>query len=554
MNRIIKYNDEARGSIIKGVDTVANIVKTTLGPKGRNVLIRNNLDIPIITNDGVTIAKAIQLKDNAEDAGASLIISAANKTNQVAGDGTTTTTILAQAMIHLFNDIVLNSDDIKDYNVVQIQKDMIKASNEISDYLKEIAIPIKDTEGLKKVATISSGNEEIGTLIANAFENAGEYGSVIVENSKTGKDELTTIEGMKLSNGTVSHFLLNDHINLKSDVVDVSVLLFKDKIDSVSDLITVLDKCIPLGKKLLILCDDIELEPLQMVIMNKAQGRLSNINIVRLPGFAQLREDLLEDISIATGATILGRDLGTTLRDFQIEDLGELDQAIITLDDTILKFKNKTSTGIDLNQARCERVETLKTLLSNANESEQEQYNRRISNLLSGICTIQVGGNSEVEIKDKKLRIEDAINSVKAAKEEGIVPGGGYSFLSAFSHLMDIKTECTMGEHIVFEALKVITKQIAENAGYDGELVIKNCINEKLGFNAVSGNYENLIETGVINSVKVDRYSLINATSIASTVITMGGLIVDENEKDQNVLQLQTIPSMPSNNSNIALL
>lgn len=540
MSKDIRVGSESRELVIKGIDKVADIVKTTLGPKGRNVLVRNQVTAPIITNDGVTIAKAIQLKDNNEDAGAQLIISSANKTNEVAGDGTTTTTVLAQEMIHRFFETATN-----DINVVQTQKEMLKASAEISEYLKSIAIPVESAESLQRVATISSGNEETGKMIADAFEQAGEYGSVIVEDSKTGVDNLVSIQGMKLTNGSVTPYLLNDRINAKSDIMDMSILITKDKIDSVTDLFAVLDKCVPVGKKLLIICDDIEYEPLNMILGNKARGVLSNIGVITLPGFGELRENLVEDICIATGATLMGRDIGRTLKDFELDFLGEVEQAIITMDDTILKFKNTSTSGVDLQKARQERVEELQEQLTRANDTQAEQLSRRISNLISGVSVIEVGGNSEVEIKDKKLRIEDAINSVKSAKEEGIIAGGGFSFLQAFINAEEEHRTLTFGEGIVYNSLTAVTAQIAENCGLSGDEVVTNCVNKKLGYNALTDKYADLVESGVINAVKVDRYSLINATSVASTVITMGGSIVEENEPERNVLQLQApLPNM----------
>ena len=536
MSNVIKYDQDAKDAIIKGIDAVANIVKTTVGPKGRNVLIRNQVSQPIITNDGVTIAKAVELKDNIEDAGAQLIIQAANKTNEIAGDGTTTTTILAQEMIHRYYTAIESSNS--NINVVQTQKEMIKASNDISDYLKSIAIPVTDNEAIERVATISSGNAETGKLLAQAFEQAGEYGSVIIEDSKTGFDNLISIQGMKLTNGSVTPYLLNDRISAKSEVVDVRVLVTKDKLDSVSDLLPLLDTVVKQGIKLLIICDDIDFEPLNMILMNKAKGAPLNISIIRLPGFGELRENLVEDICIATGATLMGRDIGLPVKDFQPDYLGEAEQITVTMNDTVIKFKDTSSTGLDLLQDRKNRVEELSLTMNNIEVSQQEQYKRRISNLTSGISVVEVGGNSEVEIKDRKLRIEDAINSVQAAKEEGIVPGGGYSFLMAYQNNKD--NEVNFGEGIVYSSLTAVLKQIAENSGLNGEDVLQNCKEKELGYNALTNDYENLVETGVINSVKVDRYSLINATSIASTVITMGGVIVDENSPEQNVLQLQT--------------
>lgn len=544
MNRIIKYGEDARSSVLKGVDSVANIVKTTLGPKGRNVLIRNNLDAPIITNDGVTIAKAIQLKDNAEDAGAQLIIQAANKTNKVAGDGTTTTTVLAQNMIHEYLNYINVNSDIKE-NVVQVQKDMINTSNQISDYLCKIATPISSKEDITRIASISSGSDQIGNLIADAFEQAGEYGSVVVEDSKTGEDGFESIQGMKIPNGSVSSFLLNDRVNMKTDFYDVNVLITADKIDDASELLPILDFIVKSGKKLLILCDDIENEPLNMIIANKLKGLPLNVSVIRLPGFGQLREDLIEDLCIATNSTLISRDKGTTLKDFNPAFLGEVEQIVITMTDSIIKFKDISSTGIDLKTNRQDRVDTISNQMNQANEDESKQYERRIANLLSGISVISVGGNSEVEIQDKKLRIEDAINSVQSAKEEGIIPGGGYGFLLAYMNLVDESQGYTLGQSIIYNSLKSVTEQIAENAGYDKEEVLADCFEKKLGFNALTGEYQDLLSSGVVNSVKVDRYSLINAASVASTLITMGGLIVDENEKDQNILQLQTGSTIP---------
>lgn len=544
MNRIIKYGEDARSSVLKGVDSVANIVKTTLGPKGRNVLIRNNLDAPIITNDGVTIAKAIQLKDNAEDAGAQLIIQAANKTNKVAGDGTTTTTVLAQNMIHEYLNYINVNSDVKE-NVVQVQKEMINTSNQISDYLREIATPISSKEDITRIASISSGSEQIGNLIADAFEQAGEYGSVVVEDSKTGEDGFESIQGMKIPNGSVSSFLLNDRVSMKTDFYDVNVLITADKIDDASELLPILDFIVKSGKKLLILCDDIENEPLNMIIANKLKGLPLNVSVIRLPGFGQLREDLIEDLCIATNSTLISRDKGTTLKDFNPNFLGEVEQIVITMTDSIIKFKDISSTGIDLKTNRQDRVDTISNQMNQANEDESKQYERRIANLLSGISVISVGGNSEVEIQDKKLRIEDAINSVQSAKEEGIIPGGGYGFLLAYMNLVDESQGYTLGQSIIYNSLKSVTEQIAENAGYDKEEVLADCFEKKLGFNALTGEYQDLLSSGVVNSVKVDRYSLINAASVASTLITMGGLIVDENEKDQNILQLQTGSTIP---------
>lgn len=540
MSKEIKYGNEAQEAVVRGINSVADIVKTTLGPKGRNVLIRENGSAPIITNDGVTIAKSIKLKDNTEDAGASLIISAARNTNDKAGDGTTTTTTLASEIINRgFN--VLNKENT---NPVQLQKEMINIASEISDILLDNAQEVVDDDSVRRVATISSGSDETGELIAEAFKQAGEYGSVIVEDSKTGITNLSTIKGMRLPNGSVTPYLL-DRVSQTSEIEDVSVLVSKDKIDNVPDLIPVLDTCNREGRRLLIICDDIDFEPLNFIVMNKAQGAI-NVNIIRLPGFnTDLRNAMTEDICIATGARAVSREAGYTLKQFTSEWFGELQSAKIGLDETILKFKDVDSSGNDLLLARKERAHELEVQKENANVNEDTTWlDKRVANLIAGMSAIGVGGNSEVEIKDTKLRIEDALNSVKAAKEEGIVAGGGYSFLEVVNKIRAKYEDTSMtidkarALDIICESLKCITKQIADNAGYNGDEVINNCLKDMKGFNALTGEYTNLIEDGVINAVKVDRYCVINAVSVAGTVLTMGGAIIEENEKDKNVLQL----------------
>ena len=533
MGKIIQYGDEAKNSVITGIDAVANIVKTTVGPNGRNVLIKEDGKAPLITNDGVTIAKSVQLNDKAEDAGAQLIISSANKTNIVAGDGTTTTTILAQEMIHKYMELTEGDSKV---NPVQVQKEMISCANQISDYLKTKAISIESINDIKRVATISSGSEIIGNLIGEAFEASGEYGSVIVEDSKTGNDGLRTTQGMKLTNGSINQFLFTDRVNRKTDLMDVNILIIKDRLDSATDVLPLLDDCAKTGRKLLILCEDCENDIINTIIMNKVRyGANLNISIVKIPGYGDIKDNIIDDICLATGATKIGREFGITIKEYTPEYLGIIDQMIVGVDETILKFKDTGLKGEDLSDSRHERAIELHKQLEIAQENEKQAFKKRISNLVDGISIIEVGGNSDVEIQDKKLRIEDAINSVLSAKEEGIVAGGGYSFLDTY---INMTVENNVGSKIVMTSLKAVTSQIAENAGYKGEEVVNNCLEKQLGFNALTGNYEDLIKTGVINSVKVDRYGVINAASIASTVITMGGNIVEENDKDPNVLQL----------------
>jgi len=538
MSKDIKFGDDAQKSIIKGINSVSNIVKTTIGPKGRNVLIRENGSIPVITNDGVTIAKSIKLKDNTEDAGAALIISAANKTNMVAGDGTTTTTVLASEMINKGFETLSNLN----LNPVQIQKELNNIAEDISNKLLESAIEVKDDESIKRVATISSGNEKTGELIADAFKQAGEHGTVIVEDSKTGITGLTSVMGMRLPNGSVSPYLL-ERRTLVSEIDDVSVLISKDRLDNVPDLLPILDTCNKEGRRLLIICEDIDVEPLNFIVMNKANGAL-NVNIIRLPGFnMDLKNSMIDDLCIATGSTTISREAGRPIKSFNSSWFGELSSAKIELDETILKFKDVNSFGVNLLEDRTARVEELleqkKTL---GVGKDTTQYDKRIDNLAGGISVIEIGGNSDVEIKDTKLRVEDALNSVKAAMEEGIVAGGGYSLLKVANEisedLSNMSLEKATAYTIMQESLTKVTQQIANNAGFDGKDVVMKCIEIQKGFNALTNEYEDLIETGVINAVKVDRYCVLNAASVAGTILTMGGAIIEENEKDQNLLQL----------------
>lgn len=551
MSKEIKYGNEAQEAVVKGINTVADIVKTTIGPKGRNVLIRENGGTPIITNDGVTIAKSIQLKDNTEDAGASLIISAAQKTNDIAGDGTTTTTLLASEMIKNGFKFLKENPSL---NPVQLQKEMLSVANMVSDVLLKNAQEVKDDEALKRVASISSGSEVTGELIASAFKQAGEYGSVIVEDSKTGITGLSTVMGMKLPNGSVSPYLL-ERSTLVSEVDDVSVMIIKDKIDNVPDLIPILDTCNREGRRLLIICDDIDFEPLNFVVMNKARGAI-NVNIIRLPGFnSDLRNAMTDDLSIATGATVVSREAGKTLKAFTSEWFGELASVRIELEETVLKFKDINSYGVDLLADRMERAKELNLQKETLGVGKDTtHYEKRISNLIGGISVIEVGGNSEIEIKDTKLRIEDALNSVKAAIEEGIVAGGGYSFIQAVENIQE-NVDSTMAAatgpyeraialDTMILSLQSVIQQIAENAGLNGREVLEKCSKDKVGFNALTGEYVDLISAGIINAVKVDRYCVLNAASVAGTVLTMGGAIIEENEKDQNLLQLIN-PSVP---------
>lgn len=528
MSKQIYNEKESIDGILKGVNQVADLVAQTMGPKGKNVVIRNQYNEPIITNDGITIAQNIKLSDPLQDTGAALVIAAANKTNTIAGDGTTTTTVLTRQLLENYFNMRLKET----VNVVNLQKEMIAAGEEVSNYLLSIAKPVKTIEEIEKVATVSSNSKEIGKLIADAYKNAGEYGTVIVEEDKLGKDSLETIQGMKLESGIITPYLFTDIPNMKTNWQDVKVLVTTEEINSASDIINLLDMIIKTNTKLLLICKDMPVEVITMIISNKQKGIPIDICPIRLPGVGLLGEQLIDDICLATNATLISRERGRTLKDIKLEDLGELNEILVTHDTSILKFKDESITGINLLELREKRANELKTQLDKVPENIKQSYIRRAANLVDGLSVIKVSGNSDVEITDKKLRIEDALNSVKSAKEEGVVVGGGYSFIQAkdalkmklsdrietLSNTMD-----TIGAKLVLNALDAPARQILKNAGMDATKILNNMSPITMGYNVLTNKYEDLFNTGVINSVKVDRYSLINAISVASTVITMCG-------------------------------
>lgn len=538
MNKQIYNEKESIDGILKGVNQVADLVAQTMGPKGKNVVIRNQYNEPIITNDGITIAQNIKLSDPLQDTGAALVIAAANKTNTIAGDGTTTTTVLTRQLLEIYFNMKLKET----INVVNLQKEMIAAGEEVSNYLLSIAKPVKTIEEIEKVATVSSNSKEIGKLISDAYKNAGEYGTVIVEEDKLGKDSLETIQGMKLEAGIITPYLFTDIPNMKTNWQDVKVLVTTEEINSASDIINLLDMIIKTNTKLLLICKDMPVEVITMIISNKQKGIPIDICPIRLPGVGLLGEQLIDDICLATNATLISRERGRTLKDIKPEDLGELNEILVTHDTSILKFKDESITGINLLELREKRAHELRAQLDKVPENIKQSYIRRAANLVDGLSVIKVSGNSDVEITDKKLRIEDALNSVKSAKEEGVVVGGGYSFIQAkdalkmklsdrietLSNTMD-----TIGAKLVLTALDAPARQILKNAGMDATKILNNMSPITMGYNVLTNRYEDLSNTGVINSVKVDRYSLINAISVASTVITMCGAII-ENTTDEN--------------------
>lgn len=541
MNKIIKSGKEAQDSVISGVNQVADIVKTTLGPKGRNILITDEVENPVITNDGVTIAKSIQLKDKFENAGARFIINAASKTNEVAGDGTTTTTLLTQEIIHQYNQLVDKND-----NPVQIQKQINNAAKKATEYLKLISEPIDKKESIEKVATISSGDKELGKLIADAYnEEDLKSTSISIEDSDIGITTLEKANGMQFNQGMISEFFYLDNTNHKTEIDNVKVFISKDALNNISDIIGLLNYAAQTKCNLLILCDDMSTDLIQNILINKVRGAFANISVVRLPGFNKLRDDLMADLAIATGATVFGNNQEHQLKEFNEQNneifLGEAEKIIITDKNTTIKFKDtlgKSAQVDTLKKAREERIKELKSQLVKAKEEDKLQYRKRIANLSGGLNVIKVGAATKDELKDKKYRIEDALNSVRSAVESGIVPGGGYSFVEVYNHLKEIPDK-DKGATILMNALPIITKQIAENAGRNSNEVLEKCIKEEKCYNAETDTFVKAIESGIINSYVTDSQALLNAASTAGILITMGGAIVSENEKDQNVLQLQ---------------
>ena len=524
----------ARKALEKGVDKLANIVKITLGPKGRNVVLGKKFATPLITNDGVTIAKEIALDDPFENMGAELIKEVSIKTNDVAGDGTTTACVLAQSIIH---------EGMKNFaagaNPIILKKGIFKAMDVAVEKLKEISKPVENSTAIKQVASISAGDEEIGGLIAEAMEKVGADGVITVEESQTMKTELSIVEGMQFDRGYLSPYMCTNTEKMICELDNPYILITDKKISNIQELLPILEQIVKQGSKLLIIADDVEGEALTTLVLNKLRGTFTSV-AVKAPSFGDKRKAMLEDIAILTGGTVISSELGYDFSNLQLEMLGRAKTVKVDKDNTTIV----EGAGNEKNIA--DRVKQIKSQIKEQkSEYELEKLNERLAKLAGGVAVIKVGSATEVEMKEKKLRIEDALAATKAATEEGIVPGGGVALLKTANAIKEL-TETLSGDektgaNIILRAIEEPIRQIAVNAGIDGGVVVNNIMQniEKnaYGFDALNNEYCDMIEKGIVDPTKVTRSALQNACSVSATMLTTEALVVEVEDKNVNQTQ-----------------
>ncbi|MGE4320983.1 MAG: chaperonin GroEL [Acholeplasmataceae bacterium] len=530
MAKDILYAKDAREKMLHGVDKLADTVKVTIGPKGRNVVLEKSYGSPLITNDGVTIAKEIELEDPYENMGAKLVQEVASRTNDQAGDGTTTATILAQAMIH---EGVRSID--KGFNPVLVKQGMEMASKEVSKKLLEKTRKIETNQDIASVASISSGHPEIGEIIAKAMEKVGNSGVISVDESKGFETELEIVEGMQYDKGYISPYMISDTEKMEVALENTYVLVTDQKISTIKDILPLLEQVVKQNKPLFIIADDLENEVVSTLIVNKLRGTF-NVVATKAPGFGDNQKEMLRDIASLTGATFYAKDLNMDLTELKIEDLGQAKKIVVTKDSTTILEGQGKKTSVE------DRVKIIKEQLNKAtSDFDKKRLQERLGKLTDGIAILKVGATTETELKEKKLRIEDALNATKAAVEEGIVIGGGSILVSIYNdlkgQLQDSNNDIQRGINIVLESLLQPIYQIAENAGYDGvEIVEKQKLAKDLiGFDAKTGEWGNMIEKGIIDPTKVTRQAVLNAASIASMFITSEAAVVNVKEEKPTV-------------------
>lgn len=521
MAKILSFNTEARKKLENGINLIADAIKVTLGPRGRNVVLEKEFGLPLITNDGVSIAKEIELEDKFENMGAQLIKEVASKSNDIAGDGTTTATVLAQAIVKEGLKEVNNG-----HNPMFIKKGIEKATKEVVKNLQNMAKKIETKEEISQVGEISSGDKEIGNLIAEAFDYVGENGVITVEEGNILDTKLKIIEGMSLDRGYLSPHMVTNQEKMEINLENPYILITDKKINNIKELLYILEEVSKNNLSLLIIAEDIESETLATLIVNKLKGKL-NIAVIKAPSFGENRSNLLEDISCAVGTELISNEKIMKLEDIKIENLGRATHIKITKDRTlILGGKSKE---IDIQN----RIEFLKKQIkSSSSEYDIEKLKERIAKLSKGIAVIKVGAATEIEMKEKKLRIEDALNATQAAIEEGIVPGGGVALIEISKKIENLKLEGEegIGFEIIKKAILSPLKQIIENSGLNGETIIEKIksLPEGIGFDASKEEYVNMIEKGIIDPVKVTRTAIQNASSVASLILTTEVLIVNK--------------------------
>ncbi|MBC1482858.1 chaperonin GroEL [Listeria sp. FSL L7-1509] len=521
MAKDIKFSEDARRAMLRGVDQLANAVKVTLGPKGRNVVLEKKFGSPLITNDGVTIAKEIELEDPFENMGAKLVSEVASKTNDVAGDGTTTATVLAQAMIQ---------EGLKNVtagaNPVGVRRGIEKAVATAIEELKAISKPIEGKESIAQVAAISSGDEEVGKLIAEAMERVGNDGVITIEESKGFATELDVVEGMQFDRGYTSPYMVTDSDKMEAVLEKPYILITDKKINNIQEILPVLEQVVQQGRPMLIIAEDVEGEAQATLVLNKLRGTF-NMVAVKAPGFGDRRKAMLEDVAILTGGQVITEDLGLELKTASIEQLGTANKVVVTKDDTTIVEGAGDSTQISarVNQIRAQMEET-------TSEFDKEKLQERLAKLAGGVAVVKVGAATETELKERKLRIEDALNSTRAAVEEGIVAGGGTALVNIYNKVAELEAEGDVetGINIVLRSLEEPVRQIAHNAGLEGSVIVERLKNEAvgIGFNAANGEWVNMIEAGIVDPTKVTRSALQNASSVAALLLTTEAVVADQ--------------------------
>ena len=524
MAKMIVYGEDARKKLLAGIDQLSNTVKVTLGPKGRNVVLGRKFGAPLITNDGVTIAKDVELDDAFENMGAQLIREVATKTNDVAGDGTTTATVLAQA---------ITREGLKNLsagaNPMVMRKGIEKAVAAAVAAIKEHSVPVNGSDDIARVGTVSSGDEAIGALIAEAMEKVGTEGVITIEESKTAETGLDVVEGMQFDRGYISPYMVTDTDKMEAVLDDAYVLITDKKISSIQEILPILEPIVKAGRKLMIIAEDVEGDALATLLLNRLQGRF-NVVCVKAPGFGDRRKEMLQDIAVLTGGTVISSQLSMELTDTQLTDLGHARQIVVTKDYTTIVDGDGTPEAI---AARAQMIRA--NIATTTSDYDREKLQERLAKLSGGVAVIKVGAQTEIAMKEQKLRVEDALNATRAAVEEGIVAGGGTALVNAIGAVeklvMKLQGDEKTGAKIIATALQAPIRQIAENAGVDGSVVYERIKNSKkigFGYNAYTETYVDMISAGIVDPTKVTRSALENAASIASCVLTTETLVVDK--------------------------
>lgn len=522
MAKEIKFNEEARKGMEAGINKLSNTVKVTLGPKGRNVVLDKKFGSPLITNDGVTIAREIELEDPYENMGAQLVKEVATKTNDVAGDGTTTATLLAQAIIR---------EGLKNVaagaNPMIIQKGIKKAVDKAVEGIKEFSKPVETKESIAQVASISAADEEVGKLISDAMEKVGKDGVITVEESRSMGTTLEVVEGMQFDRGYVSPYMVTNTEKMEAELEDPYILITDKKITNIQEVLPVLEQIVQQGKPLLIIADDVEGEAMATLVVNKLRGTF-NCVAVKAPAFGDRRKDMLQDIAILTGGTVISEDLGYELKETSIEMLGKARRVTVGKELTVIVNGAGEQSAIE------ERVALIRNQIEMSDsEYDRDKLQERLAKLAGGVAVIQVGAATETELKERKLRIEDALAATRAAVEEGIVPGGGTVLLNVIPKVKALLNETNgderTGVNIIVKALEEPVRQIAINAGLEGSVIVENVKNAEIGigFDALSEKYVNMLESGIVDPTKVTRSALQNASSVASMVLTTEAAVAD---------------------------